>query len=74
VRGRPLPFVRYIESNQLPPDHYYAAYPRATATEVASALRVAERFDREILPARSLDDAQFAASWRRFIDAVQRDL
>lgn len=70
----PLPFVRYIERNQLTPDHYYSAYPDATATEVGSALRVAERFDRDVAPAASLDDDQFARAWRGFVDAAQRDL
>lgn len=70
----PLPFVRYIERNQLPPDHYYSAYPDASAVEVASALRVQERFEREVLPATALDDELFAAAWRQFVDDVQRDL
>jgi hypothetical protein len=70
----PLPFVRYIERNQLTPVHYYAAYPEATATEIASALRVSERFASDIEPARQQDDARFAAAWGAFVDAVQRDL
>jgi hypothetical protein len=70
----PLPFVRYIERNQLTPHHYYSAYPEATATEVASALRVRERYERDVAPARPGDDAAFARAWRGFVDAVQRDL
>lgn len=70
----PLPFVRYIEQNQLSPAHYYSAYPEATATEIGSALRVTEQFDRDVAPATSLDDEQFGRAWRGFVETVQRDL
>jgi hypothetical protein len=70
----PLPFVRYIQRSQLAAHHYYSAYPDATATEVASALRVSEQFERDVAPVRWLGDAPFAIAWRRFVVAVQRDL
>lgn len=72
----PLPFVRYIERNQLAPVHYYAAYPEATATEVASALRVRDRFEADVaaIDAAIAADARFAHAWRGFVDTVQRDL
>lgn len=70
----PLPFVRYIERNQLTPAHYYSAYPEATATEIASALRISDRFDRDVAPATTLDDETFARAWRGLVDVVQRDL
>lgn len=78
----PLPFVRYIERNQLTPIHYYSAYPASTATEIASALRVRDRFDTDVRPATEAgggagagaDDAQLARRWRAFVDTVQRDL
>jgi hypothetical protein len=70
----PLPFVRYIERNQLTPIHYYSAYPSSTATEIASALRVRDRFDADVRPAAGAGDAALAGRWRVFVDAVQRDL
>jgi hypothetical protein len=70
----PRPFVNYIERNQLPAAHYYSAYPQASATEVASALRVRRRFHDEVLPATGLDDDGFASAWLSFVETVQRDL
>lgn len=70
----PLPFVRYIERNQLTPVHYYAAYPEGTATEIGSALRVRKRFDADVVPAANRSDKELARAWRRFVDDVQRDL
>jgi hypothetical protein len=70
----PTPFVNYIERNQLAPAHYYSAYPDASATEVASALRVRDRLRHELLPALSQGDQRVAAAWRRFLTHVQRDL
>jgi hypothetical protein len=70
----PKPFVNYIERNQLTPDHFYSAYPQASATEVASALRVADRFHRTVLPARDLGPEHLARQWETFLTRVQRDL
>jgi hypothetical protein len=70
----PKPFVSYIERNQLTPDHYYAAYPQASATEVASALRVRQAFEETVAPAADLGADRFAAAWRAFLTDVQRDL
>lgn len=73
----PRPFVAYIERNQLAPDHFYAAYPEASATEVASALRVHRRFTDQVEPVAddaALDDAGFEAAWTAFLTDAQRDL
>ena len=70
----PTPFVNYIERNQLTPNHFYSAYPQASATEVASALRVHESFHRDVVPATALDAERFAKVWRTFLTDVQRDL
>jgi hypothetical protein len=70
----PKPFVSWIERNQLTPNHFYAAYPDASATEVASALRVSAAFEDTVRPAAAGDDAHLAAAWRRFLTDVQRDL
>jgi hypothetical protein len=70
----PRVFKRYIRRNDLELDHYYSAYPEASATQIASALRVAESFRRDVLPWADLDAAQFGSIWRAFLDRVQRDL
>ena len=70
----PVPFVRYIEANQLPPEHYWSAYPEASATDVAAALRVTAAWRSSVAPAAGGDDAALAAAVRGFVDAAQRDL
>jgi hypothetical protein len=70
----PRPFTRYIRDNDRPLEHYYSAYPEATTTEIASALRVQESFDAKIASAATLEPAELAAAWRGFLVGVQRDL
>jgi hypothetical protein len=70
----PTPFVNYIERGQLAPNHFYSAYPQASATEVASALRVQERFHADVVPATGRDAEGFAKAWDAFVTEVQRDL
>jgi hypothetical protein len=70
----PRSFTSYIRANDRPPEHYYSAYPGATTTEIASALRVSDRFEAEVAPAAELDPPQLAQAWRTFLVCVQRDL
>jgi hypothetical protein len=70
----PRSFTRYIRANDRTLDHYYSAYPGATTTEIASALRVSERFHAEVAPVAELGTAEAAQAWRRFLIDVQRDL
>ena len=70
----PVPFVRYIEANQLAPEHYWSAYPDASATDVAAALRVADAWQERVAPAAGADDAALARAVRDVVDAAQRDL
>jgi len=70
----PRPFARFIERNQERPEHYYGAYPEASATEVASALRVHRLVRERLAPAADGPDDAFARAWRSFLDAAQRDL
>jgi hypothetical protein len=70
----PRPFRSYIQRNDTTVDHYYCAYPDASATEVAAALRVSEEFRREAAGLADPDAATFGPAWRRFIEAAQRDL
>jgi hypothetical protein len=67
----PEPFRRYIRANDLPVDHYYAAYPDAGVTEIEAALRVKEAYQRHLDGA---DPAEFEAAWQRFVDEVPDDL
>jgi hypothetical protein len=80
----PRSFTRHIRANDRPLEHYWAAYPGATTTEIASALRVSDRFRDEMAPAIERDAAEpdstgpdpadLAQAWRTFLVAVQRDL
>jgi len=61
--------------SKLAPNHFYSAYPQASATEVASALRVRDRLRDDVLPAARERDADgFARAWADFLTDVQRDL
>ncbi|WP_328474736.1 hypothetical protein OHA21_16000 [Actinoplanes sp. NBC_00393] len=70
------PFKKYIRRNEFVPDHYYSAYPAATVTMIDSALSVEKEFRtlREIAADPDTTPEAFAASYRRFLTAVQRDL
>jgi hypothetical protein len=70
----PRPFTQYIRVNDRPLEHYYSAYPGATTTEIASALRVQESFDTKVADAATLEPEQLAGAWRDFVVSVQRDL
>ena len=70
----PRPFTRYIRANDRPLAHYYSAYPGATTTEIASALRVQEGFEAKVADAAALGPVELAAAWRGFLVDVQRDL
>jgi hypothetical protein len=70
----PRPFTNYIRANDWALDHYYSAYPGATTTEIASALRVQERFAAQLADTAALDDGHLARAWRRFLADAQRDL
>ena len=75
----PRSFTRHIRANDRPLEHYWSAYPDATTTEIASALRVSDRFQAEVAPTAQRDDiepdtAELAKTWRAFLTDVQRDL
>jgi hypothetical protein len=71
----PVPFVNYIERNQRTPSHFYSAYPQASATEVASALRVDDDFRATVSPEAGADDpAALKDAWDAFLVQRQRDL
>ncbi len=71
----PRPFTQHIRANDRPLEHYYSAYPGATTTEIASALRVDQQFQARLAPlAEGTDPASLGPAWRRFLVDVQRDL
>jgi hypothetical protein len=71
----PRAFTQHIRANDRPLEHYYSAYPGATTTEIASALRVDQQFQTELAPvAATGDPGRLAQTWRDFLVHVQRDL
>ena len=68
------PAIEYVDANQFPVDHYYAAYPEASTKMVRAALRLDEQFDAFEAETAHLDDEGFAAAYERFVGAVQRRL
>jgi hypothetical protein len=68
------PFKDYIRRNEYVADHYFSAYPEATATMVLQALELEPKLAalRERAAAMSPDD--FAGEWRRFLTEAQRCL
>jgi hypothetical protein len=71
----PRAFTQHIRANDRPLEHYYSAYPGATTTEIASALRVHRRFQTDVAPAAAGGDpADLARAWHGFLRATQRDL
>lgn len=72
---RPVtPFKTYIEANQFTADHYYSAYPHATATMISSALIV----KRAVCEFNELDrngtPEQFTAAYRGLLTSMQDTL
>jgi hypothetical protein len=65
-------FKRYIRHNELPVDHFYAAYPDASASMVVAALRLRDRFEAFQAETVDLDADHFAAAFRRFLRVNQR--
>ena len=68
------PFKAYIRRNEYVANHFWSAYPGAATTEIISAGRVAEAFERLQSRAERLGPAAFAAEYARFLEEVQGDL
>jgi hypothetical protein len=63
--------AQYIEDHSHPVDHFWMAYPEASTTMVAQALKLQALYDRA-RPALEADDPQrFAAQWRRLLTDAQ---
>jgi hypothetical protein len=70
----PRPFTNYIRAEDQALAHYYSAYPGATTTEIASALRVSEHVGPWRRHLTGGDDGRLADAWRALLGTVQRDL
>ena len=68
------PFKDYIRRNEYVANHYWSAYPEATATEIVSAARVAAALDRFRRQSAGLEPPAFKAAYDRLLETVQRDL
>ncbi len=66
------PFKAYIRGNEHEAEHFYAAYPEATVTEVLAALELRRRYDRFAGEAAGLSPAEFDRAWTGFVTDVQR--
>ena len=68
------PFKRYITENEYPAEHYYSAYPQASATMVLAALELRRDLDRLRRQAKSMSAEEFDGAWRRFLTDNQSRL
>jgi hypothetical protein len=68
------PFKKYIRRNEYVANHYYSAYPEATATMVLQALELEPKVAALRARAADLSPAEFAAEWRRLLTEVQHCL
>ena len=66
------PAIDYVDVNQFPVDHFYAAYPEATNPMVLAALRLREQFEAFQAETVHLDDERFLAAYQRFVRGIQR--
>jgi hypothetical protein len=67
-------FKRYITHNEIEADHFYSAYPEATATVALAALRLGDRFEAFKAQAADMGPAELGRAWREFLVRSQGDL
>jgi hypothetical protein len=68
------PFKAYIQVNETEADHYYCAYPEATATMIQRALALDAKLAPLKLDAERLDPGAFSVAYRKFLTDVQHCL
>src|SRR3712207_2700970 len=61
------PFKAYIRRNEHEAQHFYAAEPDATVTEVLAALRLRARYEQFATEAASLPPAELDRAWTAFL-------
>lgn len=64
-------FKAFIRRHDYEAEHFYSAYRRHTATDVANALNLARGFDRLSNESADLVAETFAARWRGFLTEMQ---
>jgi hypothetical protein len=67
-------FKKYIRRNEYVANHYYSAYPEATATMVLQALELEPNVTALRDRAAGLSPVEFAAEWRRLLTEAQHCL
>ncbi len=65
------PFKAFIRRHDYAAEHFYSAYPKATATDVGRALTVAEELERLQLDTAGCTPDEFARRWRGFLADVE---
>jgi hypothetical protein len=74
-KPRPVtPFKHYIHANEYIAEHYYSAYPTATATMITTALDLDSELNTFTKLARSFSPETFATEYRAFLTRVQDKL
>ncbi len=68
------PFKAYIRANEFVADHYYSAYPTATATMINSALALRKPHEELQKRASKMRDVDFGDAYRRFLTDMQGHL
>jgi hypothetical protein len=68
------PFKAFIRRNEHVAEHYYAAYPDATVTEISKALELRARYDAFARRAAALPPEAFDAAWSAFLTEAQECL
>ena len=66
--------IKYVDANQLPVDHFYAAYPDATCAMVLAALRLQEQVDAFQSLTADLRDDEWLDAYQRFVRGAQKRL
>jgi hypothetical protein len=68
------PFKTYIRANEFVADHYYSAYPTATATMIESALALKEPLQAFTVRASTVSPETFAEEYRKLLTEMQDHL
>jgi hypothetical protein len=64
-------FSAHINAHWIPCEHYYCAYPEASTKMVLAAVELRKHFDELSKRARTLEPAEFATEYARFLERVQ---
>lgn len=68
------PFENYIRDNQIRTDHYYAAYPGSSTTDVKKAIHLQGELEKFAADSKELSPEAFATAYATFLARIQNDL